>query len=324
MLMPISRISLPHLLLDLMIKSLTRWSLVCCLIGAMTTAYGQNYNIGIRAGLSQSQFIGPSEANANEDFSFTGGFHFGLNFQWNFTEVIGIRTEIIYNQTGSQYSFSSADGYNFYRPLIIGERLLDFSAPREEWPFLRDQTNIELDHNFAYIQFPQTINVKITDKWEAFAGGYISLLLNPLATGTLNFGDSEDLFENPQSFSQGLDFDFDSDIPGGFNQNLTPRLLIVDGKDVDIPGAIGAYYLFENVEQFEDKFNSIDYGLIGGFSYYFNRGFYGSVRVEYGLNDITRTEGDVSLQELNPDRSFVFNEDDDRTLGLFLSLGFKF
>ena len=148
--------------------------------------------------------------------------------------------------------------------------------------------------------------------------------MNPLATGTLNFGDSEDLFENPQSFSQGLDFDFDSDIPGGFNQNLTPRLLIVDGKDVDIPGAIGAYYLFENVEQFEDKFNSIDYGLIGGFSYYFNRGFYGSVRVEYGLNDITRTEGDVSLQELNPDRSFVFNEDDDRTLGLFLSLGFKF
>lgn len=290
----------------------------------MTTAYGQNYNIGIRAGLSQSTFVGPSEANADESFGLAGGFHFGLNFQWNFTEVIGIRTEVIYNQTGSGYNFSSADGYNFYRPLILGTNIIDINAPREEWLFLRDQTDVELNHTFAYLQLPQTLNFKISNKWEAFAGAYISFLLNPLATGTLNFGGDQNLLENPHIFSQGLDFDFDSDRPGEFNPLLIPRLLIVEGQDVDIPGAVGAYFLFENEEQFEEKFRSLDFGLIAGFAYYFNRGFYGSLRAEYGLNDITRTEGDVSLQELNPDRSFIFNDDNDRTLGIFLSLGFKF
>ena len=290
----------------------------------MTTAYGQNYNIGIRAGLSQSTFVGPSEANADESFGLTGGFHFGLNFQWNFTEVIGIRTEVIYNQTGSGYNFSSADGYNFYRPLVLGTNLLDINAAREDWLFLRDQTDIELNHTFAYLQLPQTINFRISDKWEAFTGAYISFLLNPLATGTLNFGGDQNLLENPHIFSQGLDFDFNSDLAGEFNPLLIPRLLIVEGQDVDIPGAVGAYFLFENEEQFEEKFRSLDFGLIAGFAYYFNRGFYGSLRAEYGLNDITRTEGDVSLQELNPDRSFIFNDDNDRTLGIFLSLGFKF
>ena len=105
---------------------------------------------------------------------------------------------------------------------------------------------------------------------------------------------------------------------------VNARLLIVNEQDVDIPGAVGAYYFFENEEQYEQKFKSIDYGLIVGFSYYLNKGFYTSLRMEYGLNDITRTAGDVSFQELNPDRTFVFNDDNDRTLGFHLSVVFKF
>ncbi len=299
---------------------LTILSLLCLVFA---NGYSQDYNVGIRAGISQSQFLGPSEANANESFGLSGGFHFGVNFQWNFTEVVGLRTEILYNQTGSNYTFHSQDGYYFYRPLITGLLSLDPTTTGDDWALLRDVTDINLDHSFAYLQLPQTVHFRINDRWEALAGGYISFLLNPLATGTLSFGEGLPL-DNPYIFTQGLDFDYNSDRPGQFSRLVNARLLIVNDQDVDIPGALGAYYLFENEEQFENKFKSLDYGLIAGFSYYLNRGFYTSLRVEYGLNDITRTEGDVSYQELNPDQTFVFNDDNDRTFGLFLSVGFKF
>lgn len=291
------------------------------LIGTQVVAQG--YNIGIRAGISQSKFLGPSEVNANESFGLAGGFHFGINFQWNFNSVIGLRSEILYNQNGSSYSFESNDAYYLYRPLITGLRAVDLSSPRDEWALLRDETKIELNHSFAYLELPQTVHLRISQKFELFAGAYIGFLLNPLATGTLSFGEG-DLFEKPHIFVQGLDFDYNSDLPAGINNFSNSRLLIVNEQDVDIPGTIGAYYFFENEEQYEQKFRSIDYGLIGGFSYYLNRGFYTSLRVQYGLNDLTRQEGDVSYQELNPDRTYVFNDDDDRSFGIHLSLGFKF
>ncbi len=288
-----------------------------------TSSDAQDYNIGIRAGISQSKFIGPSEVNANESYELSGGFHFGLNFQWNFNEVIGLRSEVIYNQHGSAYSFDSEDGYYFYRPLITGLLSLDPTSSRDDWALLRDVTELDLKHSFAYMQLPQTVHFRINNRFEAFVGGYISFLLNPLATGTLMFGEG-DPFDNPHIFEQGLQYNYNSDIPGGFSGVVNSRLLIVNEQNVDIPGAIGAYYFFENEEQFDPKFKSLDYGLILGFAYYLNRGFYTAIRMEYGLNDITRTAGDVSLQELNPDRTFVFNDDNDRTFGLHLSFGFKF
>lgn len=282
----------------------------------------QGYNIGIRAGVGQTKFSGPSEANATETTPLSGGFHFGLNFQWNFNDIIGIRSEILYNQNGSSYQFESDNGYYLYRGLIPNAGILD-AETREEWPLLRDKSIIKLDHTNAYLEFPQTVNIRVNEKFEVFAGGYFGLLLNPTAVGNITFGEG-DLFAFPHIFKQGLEFDYNSDIAGEFSRFLSPILLIVNQQDVDIPGAIGAYYHFENDTEFENKFKSIDYGLIGGFSYYLNRGFYASLRVQYGLNDITRTQGDISYQELNSDKSFVFNDDFDRNLGFYLSVGFKF
>jgi hypothetical protein len=297
------------------------------LLALMTTMMSnslmsQGYNIGIRAGLGQTKFSGPTEVNATEKNPLTGGFHFGINFQWNFNDFIGIRSEIVYNQNGSKYEFTSENGYYLYRGLIAGSTALD-AKTREEWPLLRDKTIIKLDQTNAYLELPQTVNLRINDKWEVFAGGYIGLLLNPTAVGNITFGEG-DLFENPYIFKQGLTFDYNSDQAGEFSRFLRPILLIVNDQDIDIPGATGAYYFFENDTEYQQKFKSIDYGLIGGFSYYLNKGFYTSFRVQYGLNDITRTGGDVSYQELNADKTFVFNNDFDRNVGFYLSLGFKF
>lgn len=292
------------------------------LVLSSVSLFAQGYNIGIRAGLGQNKFNGPTEMNAIENYKLSGGFHFGINFQWNFNDIIGVRSEIVYNQTGSAYEFSSEDGYFLYRRLVTGTLALDL-APRAEWPLLRDKKVINLTYSNSYLQFPITAHVRVNNKIDLFAGGYFGLMLNPLATGTINFGEG-DLFEFPHIFEQGLEYDYNSDVAGEYNRFVNSRLLIVNGRDVDIPGAVGAYYFFEDDTEYEQKFKSVDYGLTGGFAYYLNRGFYTSLRVEYGMADITRTRGDVSLQELNPDKTFVFNDDDDRNLGFYISLGFKF
>lgn len=284
--------------------------------------FSQGYNIGIRAGLGQNKFSGPSEANATEKYKLAGGFHFGINFQWNFTDVIGVRSEIVYNQTGSAYQFSSDDGYYLYRKLVTGTLALDLE-PRSDWPLLRDKKIVNLNFSNSYLQLPITAHIRVNNKIEIFGGAYAGLLLNPLATGTITFGEG-DLFEFPHIFVQGLEYDFNSDVAGQYNRFVNSRLLIVNGRDVDIPGAVGAYYFFEDNTEYEQKFKSFDYGLTGGFAYYLNRGFYASMRVEYGMADITNTRGDISLQELNPDKTFIFNDDSDRNLGIYLSLGFKF
>lgn len=277
-------------------------------LSIMSQIQAQGYNIGIRAGLSQSTFLGPTEANATESFGLNGGFHFGINFQWNFNDVVGVRSEILYNQTGSEYSFFSDDGYYLFDL---------FNSPRYVF---RDTSKISLSHSNAYLSFPQTFHFRLGNKLELVAGGYFSLLLNPVATGILNFGGETNLKEH--SFRQGLDFDFNSDRAGEFNGFTDPILIRVNGEDVDLPGIIGAYYFNDFI--LDEKFFGIDYGLIAGASYYLNRGLYIMLRAEYGLKDITRNTGDVSYQEINSNGSFIYNNDFDRNFGIHLSIGFKF
>ena len=78
----------------------------------------QDYDIGIRAGLNFSKFLGPSEANVNEDFGVAGGFHFGINFQWNFNPIFGIKSEVLFNQIGSGYNYEDQGFYIFDLSLI--------------------------------------------------------------------------------------------------------------------------------------------------------------------------------------------------------------
>ena len=65
----------------------------------------QDYDIGIRAGLNFSQFSGPTESDVNESYSISSGFHFGINFQWNFNRFFGLKSEIIYSQSGTKYVY---------------------------------------------------------------------------------------------------------------------------------------------------------------------------------------------------------------------------
>lgn len=254
----------------------------------------QGYNVGIRAGIGQNKFIGSTEEG--ESFGLAGGFHFGINFQWNFNDFIGIRSEVLYNQTGSSYTVDTDNGYYLFDPLGADNGNI----------LIRDESLITLDHSNAYIQFPQTFHASIVpDKFEVFAGGYIGFLVSPVATGNILFGG--EFADKEHSFRQGLNFNYFSDDaekrfdrfngPSSFN-DIEIR---ANGQDVDLREFENSYDLFGfNIEQ--SRFLSIDYGLIAGASYYLNRGLYLMGRVEYGLRDITRNSVDYSFTQVNETR----------------------
>lgn len=274
----------------------------------------QGYNIGIRAGLGQSKFSAPVEPG--ETFGLSGGFHFGLSFQWNFNDLIGLRSEVLYNQMGSSYNFNAPDGFYVFVP---EDRLTNV--------IIRDTSSITLDHSNAYIQLPQTIHFRISDKLELFAGGYISFLISPVATGNILFGGPGAKQEH--SSRQGLNFEYFSDDAetkfGNFfgTNSGTPILIRADGRDVTLRGVENSYdFMAFNID--DSRFLSIDYGLITGMSYYLNRGLYLMGRVEYGVRDITRNTADYSFVRVNDNETPIFNNDNDKNLGFYLSIGFKF
>ena len=295
----------------------------------LSPLYGQDYDIGIRAGLNFSKFAGPTEANVNESYSISSGFHFGINFQWNFNSFFGLKSEIMYSQIGAQYEYNDLGFYVF-----------DFVNTVEVERFVvRDQSNLTIDISNAHISFPITGHLSLGDKFEVFGGGYFSFLVSPVGIGEWTFGVPGD---NPPeyTFRQTLDYNYNSDWAGpiGVNRIGQPILIIVNNQDVDLPSLPGAYYLLPpnpvTIDPDQDtnslleppvkKFKGIDYGFIGGVNYYINRGLYISARLEYGMTDITNTEVDYSIKDVNEDGSLIFNDDFDRNINIGISLGFRF
>ena len=262
--------------------------------------------------MGQSRFLGPTEPG--ETFSLSGGFHFGVSFQWNFNDLIGIRSEILYNQTGSNYDLNTNQGFYVFEPEDgIGTIII------------RDQSRITLDHSNAYIQFPQTLHVKLGRKFEVLAGGYISFLISPIATGNILFGG--DAGEQEHSFRQGLNFEYFNDDADQqfdfFSSTGTPILIRADGRNVTLRGIENSFD-FNNFNIDDSRFLSVDYGLIVGGVYYLNRGLFLMGRAEWGVRDITRNIADYSFVQVNDNGLPVFTNDVDKNFGLFLSIGFIF
>ena len=276
----------------------------------------QDYSIGIRAGLNYAKFLGPEETGVHESYSLSGGFHFGVNFQWNFNSYFGLRSEVLYTQVGSKYDFEGESFFVFN--LVTFDRFV-----------VRDVSDIELDISNAYVSFPITAHITVSEKFEIFGGGYINLMVSPTASGNWIFGEPG-INAPDYAFDQTLIYDYNSDIAGNasglvFNSfNPAGRFIgiIVNDQNVDLRSVVGAYYLYETLEA--KKFRSTDYGLIGGFAYYLNRGLYLSGRLEYGMTDITNAAGDISYKTVNDDGSLIFNDDYDRNMNFSVSFGFKF
>lgn len=280
-------------------------AVIICLI-SMTT-YAQSYNIGVRAGLNYSKWRGPLESSINEEYNTSSGFHFGLNYAQNFTDLFSMRLEVLYVQNGTKKHY---DGESFYR----------IRVPNGADVTERGIAIYDLDISNAYLSFPLTAHFDINRKWEVFGGAYVSMLVGPRGSGLLDFTSIDN--GDKITFFQSLDYDFDDDAAQEGNCIGTCPQIIVDGVIVTLPNFAGAYYQYN--ERRESLINFLDYGLIGGVSYNINRGFYISLRAEFGLSDITSDKVDISQSVTNEDGSFIYRDDKDTHFGIQTSFGFRF
>jgi hypothetical protein len=276
------------------------------LLSVTTYSFAQEYNIGVRAGQNYSTIRGTAETN--EEIGVSGGFHFGINFSYNFTDNFSLRTELLYIQNGYKQDFNGPSYYMIRKN--TGGVVFEQGT--------REQT---MEISNAYLMIPITGNIRLTRKWEAFGGVYLGMLIGPTGRGRLSFESTD----NPDDifFSQSLDYKFYGDKAGEIiTVGQRPAIILVEGEDVVIPKVVGAYYQY--LEKPGNLYNFLDAGISAGMSYYFNRGFYISAKIDYGLLDITNDKVDRSLETLNVDNSLKFRSDKDKHIGIQASFGFKF
>lgn len=266
---------------------------------------------GVKAGLNYSTFLGPTETGVNENYGFSNGFHFGLSYAYNFTDLFSLRTELFYIQNGSTYSY---DGDSYY--IVRQTDKTTFEEGTLEF--------YDLNISNAYLSVPVVANYRINNKWEIFGGAYLNMLIGPTGRGQMKFISNE----RPDEirFIQSLDFSYSSDdiaeITGRSAGQLTEIGILVDGEIVILPKFAGAYT--QQGEKTGNKFNFLDFGLTAGAHYFLNKGFFVGFTLDYGLPDLTNNNVDISLKELNPDNSFIFSDDKDTHLGIKASFGFRF
>lgn len=292
-----------------------RLSIIIAIVCVSMSLSAQDFNIGVRAGLNFNTWNGPVETNIQEDYGYSGGFHFGINYQQNFTDLFGLRLEVLYVQKGAKQTIGNNDDLSsgpssFYVIPVTNGKVY------EEGEMLQYNLNI----SNAYVSFPVTAHLQLTDKWEILGGAYASMLVGPTATGLMRFRSKD----NPDQIllEQAMDYRYNSDELGEGSFIGTSPVIIVDGVQVRLPRFAGAYFQHESKNG--NAINFWDFGLVAGVNYNINRGFYLGLRADFGLADVTNNKMDFSRERFSSSNTLIYRDDRDTNFGIEASFGFKF
>lgn len=271
----------------------------------------QEFSGGFRAGLNFTTINGPSEMNAEgatlDDFDFSNGFHVGALGNLRFTDIFSLRAELLYSQKGGVYKFAG-ESYWLFTPT-------DGSAA-----FIADgnrETTLEITN--SYIDIP-VMGIARFGKFELSAGMSLGFLVASRAAGELRFSGTSPQGNNIAPFVVALDFNY-LDGPFQVANASDIEMREIDNRPVEIPRSLGAYY--QELDEDENLYNVIDIGLIGGVSYYLNRGLFLGLRMNYGLSDISRSNRDISRHTIEGVDEYVFREDADQNINIQVSVGFS-
>lgn len=262
---------------------------------------------GFRAGMSFSKIDGPSELGTNgeelESNKMASGFHIGMTINYKFTDIMGLRSEFLYSQRGTDYVF---EGPSYY---ILGRNTLQPITLRG----VRTQT-INLSN--SYIDIPVTAYYK-AGHFEISAGLNTGLLVSSTAGGSLEFAGTSPIGNTLAPFEINLNYNYKKD-DAGFAYEDT-QVIVVDGKSYDVPEVVGAYYEF--AEKDKSLYKTLDFGLTAGLAYFLNEGLYLSVKYIHGLGDVDRNFYDVAL---STDGTIVQRADINKSTSWQFSVGFSF
>ncbi len=271
----------------------------------------QEFSGGFRAGLNFTTVNGPSEINAEgrelENFDFSNGFHVGAIGTLKFTDIFGLRAELLYTQKGGVYNYAG-ESYWLFTP-TDGSNAFIATGNRE--------TTLEITN--SYIDIP-VLGVARFNKFELSAGMSLGFLVASRAAGELRFSGTSPQGNNIAPFVVALDFDY---FDGPFRRADIDEVEMreIDNRPVEIPKSLGAYY--QDLEEDENLYNVIDLGFVGGVSYYLNQGLFLGLRLNYGISDITRSNRDISRRTVEGVGEYTFRDDNDQNLNIQISVGFS-
>lgn len=270
----------------------------------------QEFSGGFRAGLNFTTIDGPLDSGADgaelEAFEYSNGFHVGAMGTLRFTDIFSLRAELLYSQKGSVYNYNG-DSYWIFTPTTGSESFVTTG---------NRQTTLEVTN--SYIDIPIT-GVARFNKFEISAGMSLGFLVASRAAGETRFAGTSAQGDIITPFLLTLDYNY-FNRPFRQGENTAVFMRDIDNQPVEIPQTLGAYYQEEDSD--ENLYRTLDLGLVGGVSYYLNRGLFLGVRLNYGLSDITNMSRDISRQVVNSPSAFVTRDDDDRNLNIQVSVGF--
>ena len=277
------------------------------------TLSAQEFSGGFRAGLNFITIDGPAEMSDDgtqtyETFNNTTGFHVGATFALAFTDLFGLKADLMYSQKGYETVFDGPGYFYLYS-----------NADDQEGNIIFGDRQSELDVVNSYVDIPLTVYYRI-GPIELEGGVSAGLLVNSRVSGGQTF----------QTGVFGMDNDIVFNVEGNYSRDLSGGAGIISrsteplpGTDVFPPSVISAYY---NSNSDDNLYKRLDFGAVVGISFYLNNGLFIGGRYQHGLTDITRGENDLrtSVTDGTLEERQFNTEDEDRARSVQVSVGFRF
>lgn len=264
------------------------------------TAFAQT-SFGFRTGLNFNTFLG--ELEENEAFGTNTGFHIGLAFNQQFTDIWGVRAELVYSQKGVSNTYDGTSS------VILRDRI-------DRAIMHSGMSDINLSVTNTYVDLPLSGYGRVANWLEVSLGVVPGFLVASRGRGELALDAS--------SLNEGLTLTLDhnyyrdkaSEVPESAEELITVKERAT-AKELTIPSTLGAYTFQE--EDNGSLYNVFNLDAVFGLSVFVNKGLYIGGRVQYGLLDVTNNDADFSFGDITTTRA-----DKDVNLVFQGSVGFNF
>ena len=301
-----------------------------------TTSQAQDLfkpKFGLRAGASFTSMFGPQEANVQEEYKTTVRLAAGGTMRMAFHERFGMAAEVLFVQKGAFYgatsenSFLKLRAYGNEQPIIYGYNRSNGEYLKRDNINFRKRESLNIVN--AYVEVPIMMYYELVDdRLQLDLGVALGFLIDSKGLGTLKFGEAE-VFDasvpNPSDFIE-MDLNYrmiQDEIGAAYNTD--PRSAKIDGTTRSYPIGPSAYYFTDEAEKNDQHiFNTIDFSLQVGLSYYFTPGLRLGARFGYSLLDITNQRYDYSQRDVNADGTYIQRDDHDGNLGVQIFVGLQF
>ena len=276
-------------------------------------AHTQEIGYGFKVGLNFNSFNGPIESDASgnelEKFENKTGFHVGAEVLFKFTDLMGVKSGLLFYQRGGTYRYEG-EGMQLFRNgndnlvKAVGER----------------RSIVEVTN--SYLDVPILFYYRPIERIEVYGGGQISFLVGSVGDGDLRFdGTTVSQRATPVSFnSRILEYNFFKDEVPSVDE-LQGDQTLLPGEGILIPESLTAYY--DSEEKDGPVYNFFDVGLQAGLNLFINQGLYVGFAANFGLIDTTRDQYDRSYQDSQTD-TYRMTDDKDLNQTYQVSIGFSF